>query len=373
MTNSEITVYLGDVHFFEEHVEQIDGASSDIVEVIRQIEVLNNVTTHVAQGQTIEIPDPPHFENILVASADFATLSDSSVSNFLGLLNRCIWRSVHIHNPPARVIHQLKGLSDVKVLRQKPFVLSKQGLVDLNVSLHAQLIGQGKAIESILSGLYSMTKADRNRPVVLMFYGPSGVGKTQAAQIIGNAISGGLLRKQFSMLHSEHFFSYIFGGNHSDASFARDLAERDAEVILLDEFDKCNPVFYSAFYELFDEGSFRDRNYEIELKSGVIICTANFQTLDEIKSGLGDPIYSRFDRFIKFDHLNKQQIVEVVDRIISDAYQKLSVAEREVVDGAQVRTKLSTSDWGTGNIRQLKHYVDEVFELALVRDLLINS
>ena len=41
-------------------------------------------------------------------------------------------------------------------------------------------------------------------------------------------------------------------------SFAKDLLARDSNVILLDEFDKANSIFHSAFYQLFDEGIFED-------------------------------------------------------------------------------------------------------------------
>lgn len=370
MNNSQITVYWGDAQFFEGESEKFGEYVTSISEVIREIEALNNITTHVVPGQEADLPKPPHFQSIRVASADFAMLSESSVSNFVGLLNRCIWSRAYIHNPPACVLQQLKHAFDVQVVAQEPSTLSKESIIELNQLLRSELVGQEKAIESILSGLYSMTRIDRDRPVVLMFYGPSGVGKTQAAQIIGNAVCGGLMRKQFSMLHSEKFHSYIFGGSHSEASFARDLAERDSDVILLDEFDKCNPVFYSAFYELFDSGSFQDKNYEITLKSGVFICTANYRTLEEIKRGLGEPIYSRFDRFIQFDMLDQNEIIEVVDRIVSNAYKRLSDEEREVIDRSRLLDRLSGVGWGTGNIRQLKHFVDEAFDLVLVRELI---
>ena len=90
--------------------------------------------------------------------------------------------------------------------------------------------------------------------MVLMFYGPSGVGKTETAKFISKALGEKIFRKQFSMFHSEEFSDYLFGENHSRPCFAKDLLERESNVILLDEFDKPAPVFHSVFYQLFDEG-----------------------------------------------------------------------------------------------------------------------
>ena len=76
-----------------------------------------------------------------------------------------------------------------------------------------------------------------------MFYGPSGVGKTETAHFLNSLLGGELLRKQFSMFHSDKFTSYLFGGSHNESSFALDLLNRESGVILIDEFDKAYPLF----------------------------------------------------------------------------------------------------------------------------------
>lgn len=112
--------------------------------------------------------------------------------------------------------------------------------------------------------MYQLTRQSVDGPVVVMFYGPSGVGKTETAKFISRLTGGLLFRKQFSMLHSEKFASYVFGGSHQEPSLALDLMERESSVILFDEFDKASSVFHSAFYELFDEGVLEDKNYRVE-------------------------------------------------------------------------------------------------------------
>ena len=133
-----------------------------------------------------------------------------------------------------------------------------------------------KCKKQILSGIYRLTTGTHGKPVVLMLYGPSGVGKTESAKSISKSLGGNLLRIQFSMMQTEEAFNYVFGAEHSKSSFARDMIGRESNVILIDEFDKVNPAFYNAFYELFDEGRYVDTNYDIDLGQAVFLLTCNF-------------------------------------------------------------------------------------------------
>ena len=150
-------------------------------------------------------------------------------------------------------------------------------------------------------------------------------GKTETAQFVNGLLGGTLLRKQFSMFHNEKFASYLFGGTHSEASFARDLLDRESGVILIDEFDKANSVFHSAFYQLFDGGAFEDKNYSIELGPSLIICTSNYGTEDEIRKALGDALYSRFDSLVHFKPLSKKEIRQAV------SYTHLTLPTKRIV------------------------------------------
>ena len=55
--------------------------------------------------------------------------------------------------------------------------------------------------------MYKLIKKLSNKPVVLMLYGPSGVGKTESAKSISNAMGGELLRVQFSMMQTKEAYN----------------------------------------------------------------------------------------------------------------------------------------------------------------------
>ncbi len=202
-----------------------------------------------------------------------------------------------------------------------------------------------------------------------MFYGPSGVGKTETAHFVNDLLGGTLLRKQFSMFHSEKFASYLFGGKHSEPSFAHDLLDRESGVILIDEFDKANPVFYSAFYQLFDGGEFEDKNYKVEVGPALVVCTSNYPSEADVRDAVGDALYSRFDAVIGFDGLSPDEVLRVIDRLVSARFVHLSEQERACLDQDQV-TGLLRGLAASGNVRQLGKTVDELVSLMLVRSLL---
>ena len=124
----------------------------------------------------------------------------------------------------------------------------------INTEYENRIIGQKKVKQQLMSALYPLVKNRLSKPLVILFYGPTGVGKTETAKFLSKLMSADLFRKQFSMFQSNDFATYLFGGKHSQNCFARELLERESNIILLDEFDKPNPVFHSAFYQLFDEG-----------------------------------------------------------------------------------------------------------------------
>lgn len=71
------------------------------------------------------------------------------------------------------------------------------------------------------------------------------------------------------------------------------MMSQESNVILIDEFDKVNPSFYNAFYELFDGGRYVDTNYDVNLGQTIFLLTYNFRSEDEIKKILGPAMFSR--------------------------------------------------------------------------------
>lgn len=367
--DTKVTIYYGPSVWFEAQLGRQQRKS--LLEIAYERDEANRRHVHVVEGQEPPVAEaPPRPKRVAAQSSDYASLGEHVITNFAGLIRSINPKHLLLHNPPAHVEQQLERSFATDVKRYTYPAVTRETLIRFRDGFVSHLVGQVAVRESLLAALYPLTTQRRTKPVVLMFYGPSGVGKTETAQFVNGLLGGTLLRKQFSMFHNEKFASYLFGGSHSEASFARDLLDRESGVILIDEFDKANAVFHSAFYQLFDGGVFEDKNYTVQLGPSLIICTSNYRSESEIREALGDALYSRFDALIRFEPLSAPEIKQVIDRLLADRLSKLEGDERDRLDIERLKSMLYRLADNSGNVRKLGKTVDEVISLLLVRAVL---
>lgn len=324
------------------------------------------------KGQEIPEEEKIHYESVVGYSDDYSSLAESTIEGFVNFVFRFDINTLYLQNPPDSIIRHLQELPDVscETDRQKYHSLGLEQLKTVNNTYSDKIIGQDKVRKNLVGALYDVAKNRYNKPCVMLFYGSTGVGKTETAKFIADTLNEKLFRKQFSMLHSDEFTSYLFGGKHSQNSLAKELLERESNVILFDEFDKPHPVFYSAFYQLFDEGVFTDKNYTVKMKNAIIICTSNFQTIEEIRERLGDPIFSRFDTIIRFDDLSSDSVKKIIQREFDSQYKKLDDNEKQFVDDENLLFKLLQYSSGLKNARQIKRVVREAISGIMIKKVL---
>lgn len=369
-----IVIYYGPKKGFKKAIPDDNVSLSEIVsEHDNKIKVIKHVL--VKEGEEAqELPViKKRYENVVAYSEQYAGITESAVQSFLSVLDSYEIETLYLQNPPSEIKKQLKQTYH-NIVTEKHFSykrLTKKMLLKINETFDDVIIDQPKVKSRLLAALYPLLqKNNKHKPIVIMFYGKSGVGKTETAKFISRILGQPLFRKQFSMFHSAEFQAYLFGGSHSQASFARDLLERESNVLLLDEFDKPHPVFHSAFYQLFDEGIFEDKNYQLSLYNSIIICTSNYLTEEEIRQNLGDPIFYRFDKFIKFDDLSIDSICKIIDLQIENKYSKLSEEEKGKVDIEYIASRIKGVAKSIQNVRQISKIVEEYISMQLVNSLI---
>lgn len=369
-TDTKVSIFYGPLSWFEGQLG--GGERVYLPDAVSRLDESKRRFIHSIEGQE-QLPDevrPPRVERLVAMSSDYASINEHALTNFVGLVRDLNAEELILHNPPELVRVQVERVFEAKTESYEYPVLKRESLIQFRSDFSDHLVGQRAVRERMLAALYPLITPRSVRPVVLMFFGPSGVGKTETAQFVNELMGGELFRKQFSMYHSEKFASYVFGGAHSEPSFARDLLDRSSGVILIDEFDKAASVFHSAFYEFFDEGVFEDKNYRVRLGPALIICTSNYGSEEDVRSSLGEALYSRFDALIQFTPLSPDEIGQVIDRLIDSRFETLLPEEQAVLDRAQVKDKLRANAPGLGNVRKLGKLIDEVISLMLVRAIL---
>lgn len=348
----------------------LDGQIGEYEETIPFMELIQHYNARLRPNESgvgeEALSTKIRVDNCVVRSDDYGSVLPHVLSNFTSIvtLNHDIG-TLYVQNPPRRVIESLRaGYGDeIEYYESEYPELTRETLAKIYSELNEDVLGQEECKRQILSGMYRLTTGSFSKPVVLMLYGPSGVGKTESAKSISKTLGGELLRVQFSMMQTQEAYDYVFGAEHSKSSFARDMMGRESNVILIDEFDKVNPLFYNAFYELFDEGRYLDTNYSVNLGQVVFLLTCNFGSESEIKKILGPAMFSRIGCCIEYADLSTEQKQAIVERWYESVVETLKEDERSFISETNIREWFLKNAERYDNIRILKTKLENaVFE-----------
>lgn len=354
---NRIIIFKGSKKDFEELLSEIlgNGSYMPFMELIQKYNA--RLRPNESGVRERELGRKISVEACVVKADDYASVLPHVLSNFSNIINlNCNIDCLLVHNPPRRVEESLKAYDEsiIEYKFSEYQEISKKKLKEIYKQLNKDILGQVDCKKSIITGLYRLLKEQVNNPVVLMFYGYSGVGKTESAKSISNSLGGNLLRIQFSMMQTIEAYNYVFGSEHSNNSLAKDMLLRESNVILIDEFDKVDCGFYNAFYELFDEGRYVDTNYDVDLKNTIFICTSNFMNEEKIKESLGPAMFSRFSECIQFDQLDKEQKIEIVNNWYDEILSKLDDDEKNIIKKTDIVQWFMDNVERYDNIRILK-------------------
>ena len=232
--------------------------------------------------------------------------------------------------------------------------------------LKSLIYGQDEAIEKIYRWLNMLEKGIRipHKPLaVLMFVGPTGVGKSEAAKIIAKTFlrnEEAFIKLDMGSYQDVTSINKLIGsppgytGHEEKSSFIKTILAHPNSVILLDEIDKAHGDVLDFFLNVFDEGCFYDsRQEKIDCSNTIIIMTANSgfnennlfeerihinqegksstQLLSKIRTKFKNEFINRIDDIIEFSFLDetaqKQLIFHYIDQINKDYSFELSSLE----------------------------------------------
>jgi type VI secretion system protein VasG len=167
--------------------------------------------------------------------------------------------------------------------------------------LEQRVIGQSHGLEAIASRIRTARAnlTDPRRPIgVFLLVGPSGVGKTETALTLAEALYGGehnLITINMSEYQEAHTVSSLKGsppgyvGYGEGGVLTEAVRRRPYSVVLLDEVEKAHPDVMELFYQVFDKGILEDgEGREIDFKNTVILLTSNAAT-DTMMKLCADP------------------------------------------------------------------------------------
>jgi ATP-dependent Clp protease ATP-binding subunit ClpB len=223
-------------------------------------------------------------------------------------------------------------------------------LVHLEDLLHHRVIGQDEAVRAVANAIRRSRAglSDPHRPIgSFMFLGPTGVGKTELARALADAlfdderamvrIDMGEYLEKFSVSRligaPPGYVGYDEGGQLTEA-----VRRRPYSVVLLDEIEKAHPDVFNVLLQVLDDGRLTDgQGRTVDFTNTVLIMTSNLQ---------GDPMtffkpefINRVDEIIRFRPLTEADLAHIVE--IQLAALRARLADRRIgLDVTETATAL---------------------------------
>jgi ATP-dependent Clp protease ATP-binding subunit ClpC len=172
-------------------------------------------------------------------------------------------------------------------------------LLKIEEELSKSILGQDHAISALAKAI-RISRAGlkpANRPVVMLFAGPTGTGKTELAKVLSRFLffdDNRLIRLDMSEYAEQHASAKILGsppgyvGFAEESHFIREIRLHPYSVVLLDEIEKAHPDIMKTFLQVFDEGRLTDaRGRTINCSEAIFIMTTNLGTGVKVKPAIG--------------------------------------------------------------------------------------
>jgi len=226
---------------------------------------------------------------------------------------------------------------------QKKSIKSYADLVKLSKKLNREIIGQEEACEKTINAI-KLLVSDISDFSSFFYIGPTGVGKTKLAKVLGDNFSGNFLKVNCGEYSAAHDYAKLIGAppgyvGHSDSSLLGEkAAESNSWVILFDEIEKANTKFYDFLLSLLDDGTCTDNMGNVlDFSQSIFIFTTNegiqdsrfgesrvgFSKdivkyeesqdviLNSIKKTFSPEFLNRIDHFIFFNRLKEQELKKI--------------------------------------------------------------
>ncbi len=325
------------------------------------------------------------------------------------------WREEHEANKPtvtaehvAEVIALMTGVPVTKLTEGE-----SERLLKLEDTLHARVIGQNDAVIAISKAIRRARVGLKspNRPIgSFIFSGPTGVGKTELAKALAEAVFGSednMIRVDMSEFMEKHSTAKLIGSppgyvGYDDGGHLTELIRKKPySVVLFDEIEKAHPDVFNIMLQILDDGRLTDsKGRHINFKNTIIIMTSNvgasmitttsklgFSTAEdeskdkyeklketvteEMKKAFRPEFLNRIDETIVFSHLSKEEIRQIVDLMLKDLFKRLQERELSVEVTDEVKDHLAENGYSEAyGARPLRRLIQRKIEDELAEEIL---
>ena len=303
----------------------------------------------------------------------------------------------------AKIISKWTGIPVAKLSESE-----RNKTLHLADELHKRVVGQDTAV-SLVSEAIIRSKAgikDPTKPIgSFLFLGPTGVGKTELAKTMAEALfdnESNIVRIDMSEYMEKHSVSRLIGAppgyvGYDEGGQLTDAVRRSPySVVLFDEVEKAHPDVFNIMLQILDDGRITDsKGNVVDFKNTILIMTSNIgsefllegidddgnikdeaekQVSDMLKLHFRPEFLNRLDEIIMFKPLTKDNISGIVELLMKDLNKR--VADKELKIELTDAAKDYIIDRGYDPVygaRPLKRFLQKNVETLVAREILSNA
>ena len=303
----------------------------------------------------------------------------------------------------AEVISGWTGIPVSKLVESE-----REKLLKLPEILHRRVVGQDEGVQAVAEAVLRARAGlkDEKRPIgSFIFLGPTGVGKTELAKALSEALfdsERNIVRIDMSEYMEKHSVSRLVGappgyvGYDEGGQLTEAVRRKPYSVILFDEIEKAHPDVFNILLQLLDDGRLTDnQGRTVDFKNTIVIMTSNIgsgylidginqdgtidgdvkqKVEDETKKYFRPEFLNRIDEIVVFSPLTEDQVVKIIELGMRDIEHRLE--ERNITltltDAAKKFIADESYDPAYG-ARPVKRFLQRSVETELAGEIIRGS
>jgi len=303
----------------------------------------------------------------------------------------------------AKIVERWTGIPVDKLVEGE-----REKILHLAETLHKRVMGQDEAVQRVTESIMRSRAGinDPRKPLgSFLFLGPTGVGKTELAKALAEALfddEHNIIRLDMSEYMEKHTVSRLIGappgyvGYEEGGQLTDAVRRKPYSVVLFDEVEKAHPDVFNVLLQILDDGRVTDsQGRTVDFKNTIIILTSNLgsqyilegigdngEITDEarnnvdklLKSSFRPEFLNRLDEIVFYKPLTKENIFGIINLQAADLAKRLKEKQLslEITDNAKQLIVDESYDPAFG-ARPLKRYIQRNLETLIAREILADK
>ena len=281
----------------------------------------------------------------------------------------------------------------------------REKLLKLDDILHERLIGQDEAVQKVADAILRSRAGikDPSRPIgSFLFLGPTGVGKTELAKSLAEALfdsEDNMVRIDMSEYMEKHSVSRMIGappgyiGYDEGGQLTEAIRRKPYSVVLFDEIEKAHLDVFNVLLQILDDGRITDsQGRTVDFKNTVLIMTSNLgapmllEGLDEkgvltqevqdavmaeLRATFRPEFLNRLDETVMFKPLSKEELVSILDLMLHAIEARLADQQITMTLSEEAKDLLIKEGYEPAfGARPLRRYLQRTLETLIARSII---